>query len=283
MELQFPVLKPKTVDCSGLPLYDFNCFENKEIIGNGSFGAVFTADWPTPDAAVGKVVLKKMLSEDILEKKTFVKEARILQKLSHNNIVIFKGICNNPFALVLEYVYFDFSPFGVKSKVSSLADFLTVLDGFNCHGFDSPHVISTICKDMAVGLQYLHGNDIAHRDLKPANILVSNRHYCHLQGTEMREVWVKHPLLCKLADFGQSRSKDIQTNSILQSQTRHVNRGTPVYMAPEMLIEDMRLPFASADDLKRADIWSRYDPICPFKPLPKVSILRRDTAIHKGE
>ena len=84
---------------------------------------------------MAKVVLKKILSEDILEKKTFVKEARISQKLSHNNIVKFKGICKNPFALVLEYIYSDISPFGVKSKVSSLVDFLTVLDGFNCHGF----------------------------------------------------------------------------------------------------------------------------------------------------
>ena len=27
-------------------------------------------------------------------------------------------------------------------------------------------------------------------------------------------------------------------------------------MAPEMLVEEMRLPVASAEDLKRADIWS---------------------------
>ena len=52
-----------------------------------------------------------MLSDDVLDKKTFIKEARILQRLKHPNIADFKGICNNPFALVLEYVYFDFKPF----------------------------------------------------------------------------------------------------------------------------------------------------------------------------
>ena len=33
MAFKFPVLKPKTIDCSGLPVHDFNCLINKEIIG----------------------------------------------------------------------------------------------------------------------------------------------------------------------------------------------------------------------------------------------------------
>ena len=239
------------------------CFTNKEIIGNGAYGAVFTTDVPfaskngEANATVEKVVVKKMLSDDVLDKKTFIKEARILQRLKHPNIVDFKGICNNPFALVLEYVYFDFKPFGVEQKVSSLAQFLGVLEGFaECHGFDSPHVISTICKDMAAGLQYLHQNGVTHRDFKPANILISNQHYCDLAIDDIEEAWERRPLVCKVADFGESRSSEIQTNSILQSKTNRVNRSTPVYMAPEMLVEEMRLPVASTEDLKRADIWS---------------------------
>ena len=162
MAFKFPVLKPKTIDCSGLPVHDFKCLTNKEIIGKGAYGAVFTANWQTvPDAggksaAAEKVVVKKLLGEDILDKKTFVKEARIIQELKHPNIVKFKGICNNPFALILEYVYFDFQPFGIESKVSSLAEFLGVLEGSDCDGFVTPQVISTICKDVALGLKYLH-------------------------------------------------------------------------------------------------------------------------------
>ena len=51
-----------------------------------------------------KVIVKKLLGEDKLDKKTFLKEARIIQELKHPNIVKFKGICNNPFALILAYV-----------------------------------------------------------------------------------------------------------------------------------------------------------------------------------
>ena len=87
-------------------------------------------------------------------------------------------------------------------------------------------------------------------------ILISNQHYCDLAIDDIEEAWERRPLVCKVADFGESRSSEIQTNSILQSKTNRVNRGTPVYMAPEMLVEEMRLPVASAEDLKRADIWS---------------------------
>ena len=42
-----PLVKPRTtVDCSGLPVYDFSKLFNKEEIGKGVYGAVFTADYP---------------------------------------------------------------------------------------------------------------------------------------------------------------------------------------------------------------------------------------------
>ena len=31
MAFKFPVLKPKTIDCSGLPVHDFKCLTYKEI------------------------------------------------------------------------------------------------------------------------------------------------------------------------------------------------------------------------------------------------------------
>ena len=150
-----------TILCSGLPVCNFKCLTNKEIIHKGAYGTLFTADWQTlpgaggKSAAAEKVVAKKLLDEDILDKKTFVKEGRIIQELKHPNIVKFKGICNNPFALILGYVYFDFQPFGFESKVSFLAEFLGVLECSDCDGFVTPQVISTIFKDVALGLKHV--------------------------------------------------------------------------------------------------------------------------------
>lgn len=62
------------------------------------------------------------------------------------------------------------------------------------------------------------------------------------------------PIVCKLADFGLSRSSEMQTNSFLQTKTESTCRGTPVFMAPEIQLEDLKL--AGQQDLKKADIWS---------------------------
>ena len=43
--MAFALLKPKAIDVSDLPLFDFQKFFNKEEIGKGGFGAVFTADY----------------------------------------------------------------------------------------------------------------------------------------------------------------------------------------------------------------------------------------------
>ena len=88
-----PLVKPRTtVDFSGLPVYDFSKLFNKEEIGKGAYGAVFTADYPfngIDGKGQEKVVVKKMLGKDLQDKKTFVKEARILEGLKHQNIVRF--------------------------------------------------------------------------------------------------------------------------------------------------------------------------------------------------
>ena len=119
-------------------------------------------------------------------------------------------------------MYFDFNPFGIETKVSLLADLLSTLETVDCEGFDGPHVLPTVCRDIVNGLQYLHQRDVAHRDLKPANVLISNRHYCDLEEQDMLKAWKQCPLICKLADFGESRSNEFQTGSILKSQTKRV-------------------------------------------------------------
>ena len=76
---------------------------------------------------------------------------------------------------MLEYVYFDFTPFGEDKKLNSLQDFLGFVeknDNFEC--FNKFGLHSKIVKDIAKGLFHLHSRGILHRDLKSANILVSN-------------------------------------------------------------------------------------------------------------
>ena len=119
MASKLPCIIPKSIDCSGIFVNDYRKFFVKEEIGQGSFSSVYTANVPSDAGHGEKVLIKKLLRQDV-EIKKFVKEARMLQIWKHANIVILKGIGNAPFALVMEYVFFDFAPFGGRNKVSSL-------------------------------------------------------------------------------------------------------------------------------------------------------------------
>jgi serine/threonine protein kinase len=101
----------------------------------------------------------------------------------------------------------------------SVAEICKVLD----RGLDEDQ-ISLICREALKGLKYLHKMHKIHRDIKGGNILL----------TETGQV--------KLADFGVS-AKLSDTFS-----KRNTFTGTPYWMAPEVILEEMY------DG--RADIWS---------------------------
>ncbi|KXJ18326.1 High affinity nerve growth factor receptor, partial [Exaiptasia diaphana] len=220
----------------------------KDQIGKGAFGTVFTAEFQSQ-----KVVVKKLLGTDRTERMKFIKEAKLLNGFNSEYIVSFKGICTSPTAIMLEYMFFDFKPFIDDGfRVSCLQDFLTTVDEFDV--VSSFEVQSQILLDVAKGLEYLHSLDCHHRDLKTANVLVSNQHYCQLEGKELAEDFSKKPIVCKLTDFGESRSKDIQTLDIVSTRTSNVERGTPAYMAPEILCNPKNS--LSNSELKEVDIWA---------------------------
>ena len=95
---------------------------------------------------------------------------------------------------------------------------MACLDTHDCHGIEGSFM-TKIASDIAGGLLYLHGKGIAHRDLKPANVLVSNHHYREEKDRDkLAYAWSHQPVICKLTDFGESRSLVLQTRSVCQSR-----------------------------------------------------------------
>lgn len=150
---------------------------DKEEIGRGSFGSVFVAKYARTskeDGSVDMVVMKKLLGTEEEDKRLFLKEAKILQGLNHKNVVQFQAICNEPSAVMLEYLCFDFSLFGTSEAAYSLDDYIHFVD--RCDAFKEFPFHKKIARDVSSGITYLHAKGIAHRDLRSANILVSNKH-----------------------------------------------------------------------------------------------------------
>lgn len=130
------------------------------------------------------------------EKKLFAKEVALLNALEHQNIVKFIAVCHQLLAMMLEYVYFDFSIFGQDVCVSALSDLLLKIDKQNCEGFHG--LVSHTATEIIDGLAYLHSKNTAHRDLKAANILVSNQHYSTLSvdAEEFALAYQSRPIAC---------------------------------------------------------------------------------------
>jgi serine/threonine protein kinase len=137
-----------------------------------------------------------------MKKKTadFIKEVDVISNLRHPNIVLYMGICINHSQYLMITEYLDRgSLFDLLHKKNTKLKDDTLID---------------ICQDLALGLNYLHGQRIMHCDLKSSNILIDANYNI------------------KLCDFGLSRVK-----SKLQSATDG-NKGlvgTPHWSAPEIL------------------------------------------------
>ena len=108
----------------------------------------------------------------------FLKEARLLNDLRHENIVELLAVCDNPAAIMLELCEFSMKLLQGDQSFHSLDKFLKylakneLLDLF-------PEICDKITNHILQSIIYIHSKNIVHRDIKPANILMNNLHYCN--------------------------------------------------------------------------------------------------------
>ncbi|XP_076933556.1 RAF-like serine/threonine-protein kinase 20 [Bidens hawaiensis] len=193
------------VDFSPLQIIRNDDLEELKELGSGTFGTVFHGKWRGTDVAIKRI--KKSCfagrsSEQERLTNEFWREADILSKLHHPNVVAFYGVVRD----------------GPGGTLATVTEFM--VDGslrrvLLCKDRHLDHRKKLIiAMDAAFGMEYLHSKNIVHFDIKCDNLLVN----------------MKDPSrpICKVGDFGLSK---IKRNTLVSGGVR----GTLPWMAPELL------------------------------------------------
>lgn len=189
----------------GLQIIKNGDLEELRELGSGTFGTVYYGKWRGTDVAIKRIKKSCFAGRSSEQEKLtndFWREAKILSKLHHPNVVAFYGVVPDGTGGTLATV----TEFMVNG---SLRNVLLRKDRM----LDRRRKL-TIAMEAAFGMEYLHSKSIVHFDLKCDNLLVNLRD-------------PQRPI-CKVGDFGLSR---IKRNTLVSGGVR----GTLPWMAPELL------------------------------------------------
>lgn len=171
-------------------------YELRGQIGQGGMGLVYEGF----DVRLGRRVAIKQMRPELKgipeDRARFLREAKLISRLSHPYIVSIHDILEQGGELYLIFDYVDGRPL---SQILSERGCLPLPD--------SLRILEQVCE--AVG--HAHRQNVLHRDLKPANIMVDANGYA------------------KVMDFGLAR----EVKDTLSKVTQNTIAGTPAYMAPE--------------------------------------------------
>ncbi len=173
-------------------------------IASGGMADVLLAVQNSLSRKVAIKIIHKELSENIEMIKRFKREAELVAKLNHPNIVqIFEdGVSDGRYYMVLEYMENGSLDTYIKNTKLSLKKILKLLI------------------PIFSALEFIHSKGIVHRDLKPSNILLDKT------------------LTPKLTDFGIATF--LWTNST-RITTTNTAIGTVAYMSPEQSRDSKRV------------------------------------------
>lgn len=195
-----------------------NAYHIEEKIASGGMGTIYRAKQNPLGRDVAVKIILQNLQDDVDVVQRFYREAKLLSKLTHPNVVNiidFGNTDNGLLFMVMEYLkgktLKDCVPENKGLPMDELLDYITQI----CNGVSAAHSIHLI-----------------HRDLKPDNIFLAE-----MSGGKK---------VVKILDFGIARALDDKKTRLTAN---NVAAGTPGFLAPEQF-EDA----ASADE--RSDIYA---------------------------
>lgn len=184
------------------------------LLARGGMAEVYIGTHTSLQREVAVKILRNNYDEQPHTLERFQREAMVVGKLRHPNIVQvfdFDTTTDSQPYLVMEYI-----------KGPSLQKYLNSLHTKN-ERLDFPHVVR-LMNAMTSALQYAHDSGVIHRDIKPGNILLTSRSSQITAGKPLPDDF--EPVL---TDFGLVRFIDSTQHTTGSGQIA----GTPAYMSPE--------------------------------------------------
>ena len=166
-----------------------------EQLGQGGMATVFKAYHASLDRYVGLKVLHPAFNQDPNFEARFQREARVVAKLEHPNIVP-----------VYDYAEHEKRPFLVMKFIEGIT-----LKARMDQGSLSSDEITKIVDAVGSALAYAHRQGVLHRDIKPSNVLMATDGQIYL------------------ADFGLARIAQSGESTLSSDMIM----GTPQYISPE--------------------------------------------------
>lgn len=186
-------------------IVNLNDYEVVKSLGEGSSGVVQLVKFKASEKLFAAKTFKHEL-ENTQQQQSFFREIESFSKVKNPAVLSLIGFSLLDFKKQhLPTIITNYMPKGSLDRM--------ILNKYN---FTSSQKY-IILLGIAEGMKYLHSISIAHRDLKPANILIDDNFY---------------PYIC---DFGESRF----FNSKTQTDLMETFTGSLLYMAPEILSEDL--------------------------------------------
>ncbi|KAG7344094.1 protein kinase domain containing protein [Nitzschia inconspicua] len=166
---------------AGLPVLRAGTVTVGKKLGEGSFGAVYTAQWRGVRCAL------KFVSQETVDE--LRKEVSIMEKIDHPNIVRLYGVVVQkqgetlpeswpksvrPPCVLMEYMGFRIDE--TKTVVTTFIEYLEETKQFKEEEGEYYWVmLCGMLQGAARGLAYLHSLKIIHRDIKSTNLLLDSR------------------------------------------------------------------------------------------------------------
>lgn len=180
-------------------------YQIQDQLGVGGMATVYRAHHPRLDRFVAIKMMHPQLMADDSFHTRFEREARVVAKLDHPNIVP-----------IYDYDEYEKQPYLVMKYVEG-----QTLKGVLRRGAVPLTEIRRIMHSIAGALDYAHRQGILHRDLKPSNIIIAD------DGTPY------------ITDFGLARIAQAGESTM----SADMMLGTPQYISPEQARGDKNIDF----------------------------------------